>query len=337
MRVFEIRERFGLDRLVAAERPDPRPGPGQLLLRMRAASPNYRDLLTVRGEYNPKQPLPLIPCSDGVGEVIEAGPGVSRFAVGDRVAPIFAQDWISGEPALPKLRSTLGGQRDGTLAELMVVPEHGAVHVPQHLTDEQAACLPCAGLTAWSALVTCGTVRAGDTVVVLGTGGVSIFALQFARLLGARVIVTSSSDEKLARARELGAWEGINYRDDPRWGRRVRELTGGEGVDHVIEVGGAGTLAESLSAVRFGGTVSVIGVLAGRSTELSVIPILMKQVRVQGVMVGHREGFEAMNRAIALHEMRPALDRVFPFEQSPEAVGYLEHGRHFGKIAIRIA
>ncbi len=337
MRVFEIRERFGLDRLVAAERPDPRPGPGQLLLRMRAASPNYRDLLTVRGEYNPKQPLPLIPCSDGVGEVVELGAGVSRFAVGERVAPIFAQDWISGEPAFSKLRSTLGGPRDGTLAELMLVPEHGAVRVPAHLSDEEAACLPCAGLTAWSALVTCATVRAGDTVLVLGTGGVSIFALQFAQLLGAQVIVTSSSDEKLVRARELGARHGINYLSEPAWGRKVRDLTGGEGVDLVVEVGGAGTLAQSLSAARFGGTVSVIGVLAGRSTDLSVIPILMKQLRVQGVMVGHREGFEAMNRAIALHEMRPVVDRVFPFEHSREAVAHLARGRHFGKIAIRIA
>jgi NADPH:quinone reductase-like Zn-dependent oxidoreductase len=336
MNVFEIQERFGLENLVLAERPDPDPGTGQVLVRMRAASVNYRDLLMVRGDYNPRQPLPLIPCSDGVGEVVSVGDGVTRMGPGDRVAPLFAQGWISGEPTRERLRSTLGGPLDGTLAELMVLGEEGVVPVPEHLSDAEAATLPCAGLTAWSALVTQGQVGAGDTVLVQGTGGVSIFALQFARLLGARVIVTSSSDDKLQRARELGAHELINYRQVPEWGRQVREVTGGRGVDLIVEVGGAGTLAQSVRAVRFGGQISLIGVLAGRKSELDVAPILMKHVRVQGILVGHRKGFEAMSRAIALHGLRPVVDRTFPFDQTPEAFDYLASGRHFGKVVIDI-
>ena len=303
---------------------------------MRAASLNFRDLLTVRGQYNPRQPLPLIPCSDGVGEVVATGRGVSQVEVGDRVSPIFAQEWLSGQPTRSALASTLGGPLDGTLAEFMVLSEQGVVRVPEHLTDEEAASLPCAALTAWSALVTQGSLKAGDTVLVQGTGGVSIFALQFANLLGARVIVTSSSDEKLARARKLGAWETINYMTVPEWGKRALELTGGNGVDVVVEVGGAGTLARSLQAVRFGGQISLIGILAGASAELSVIPILMRGVRVQGILVGHCDGFEAMNGAIAEHRLRPVVDRVFPLEQVREALEHMAGGKHFGKICLRV-
>jgi NADPH:quinone reductase-like Zn-dependent oxidoreductase len=336
VRAIEIRGQFGLEHLVLAERPEPRPGPGQILLRMRAVSLNYRDLLTVRGEYNPNQPLPLVPCSDGAGEVVAVGEGVSRFRAGDRAVPIFAASWIAGEPTRDKLRSTLGGPLDGTLCERMVVSEQSAVRPPEHLSDEEAACLPCAGLTAWSALVTHGAIRAGDTVVVQGTGGVSVFALQFAALAGARVIVTSSSDEKLERARTLGAWHGINYRQEPRWERRVRELTGGVGADHVVEVGGAQTLAQSLSAVRSGGRISLIGILSGHVADLNINPILMRQVRVQGIFVGDREGFEAMNRAIEQHRLHPVVDRVFPFEQAREAFEVLAGGGHFGKLSIRV-
>jgi len=336
MRVFEIQGSFGLDNLRSNERPDPAPGPGQVVLRMRSVSLNYRDLLMVRGHYNPRQPLPLIPCSDGVGEVIAAGDGVERVAVGDRVATIFSQTWIGGPPSAEKLSGTLGGPLDGTLAEEMVIGAAGVVPVPEHLTDSEAATLPCAAVTAWSALVEQGSVVAGDVVVVQGTGGVSIFALQFAQLLGARVIVTSSSDAKLERARELGAWKTINYKDDPQWGKTIRRFTDGVGADHVIEVGGAGTLEQSLKAVRVGGQISVIGVLSGVASEINIIPILMQHVRLQGILVGSREGFERMNRAIAAHGLRPEVDRVFGFDDAPAAFHHMAAASHFGKICITI-
>jgi len=337
MKAWEIRGSFGLEHLELVERPSPEPGPGQVRLRLRAASINFRDLLMVQGAYNPKQPLPLVPCSDGVGEVVALGEGVRSPAEGTRVAPIFAQGWLAGPPRREAVGTTLGGPLDGTLAEEMVVDARAVVALPEHLSDEEAATLPCAAVTAWNALAESGSVRAGDTVLTLGTGGVSIFALQLARLLGARVVVTSSSDEKLERARELGAWEGINYRSIPEWGRRVKELTGGRGVDHVIEVGGAGTLGQSLIAVRPAGTISLIGVLAGRRTDLDVTSVLMRSLRIQGVLVGSREHFEAMNRAIALHRLRPVVDRVFPFSEVPEAFAHVAAGRHFGKVCVRIA
>jgi NADPH:quinone reductase-like Zn-dependent oxidoreductase len=334
MRVFEIQDSFGLDNLRMVERPDPSPGPGQVEIEMRSVSLNYRDLMTVRGHYNPRQPLPLIPCSDGVGEVTAVGDGVEGLNTGDRVATIFNQTWLAGEPAADKLRGTLGGPLDGTLAERMVLDANGVVRVPEYLTDHEAASLPCAAVTAWSALVEQGTVGAGDVVLVQGTGGVSIFALQIARVLGARVIVTSSSEEKLERARALGAWQTVNYADDPEWGKTARRMTDGRGVDHVVEVGGAGTLEQSLRACRVGGTVSVIGVLSGVATELNIIPILMQQVRLQGILVGSREGFERMNRAFSAHEVRPVVDRVFAFDEAPDAFRHMASGEHFGKIAV---
>jgi len=336
MKAFEIRGGFGLDNLVLTERPDPRPGHGEVLLRVRAVSLNFRDLLTVRGQYNPKQKLPLIPCSDGAGEVVAVGEGVTRVQPGERVCVSFAPRWIAGEPTREKLRSTLGGPLDGVLAEQVVLSEQGVVRVPDHLTDEEAATLPCAALTAWSALIIEGRLAAGASVLLLGTGGVSIFALQFAKLLGLRAIITSSSDEKLERARQLGADEGINYRQTPEWGARVKELTGGIGVDHVVEVGGAGTLKQSLQAVRLGGTVSLIGVLCGNALELPLPLIFMQRVRVQGLLVGSREDFEAMNRAIALHRLKPVIDRVFPFAETRAALELMERGGHFGKICIRV-
>jgi len=337
MRAIEIRDSFGLEHLALSARPNPEAAPGRVLLKMRAASLNYRDYLTIRGEYNPSQPLPLIPCSDGVGEVVAVGDGVERVEVGDRVATIFAQRWISGGPTKTGMRSTLGGPLDGTLAEMMSLDAEGVTHIPEHLTDEEGATLPCAAVTAWNALVTHGTVKAGDTVLVVGTGGVAIFAMQFARILGARVIVISSSDEKLQRARSLGAWETINYRDTTDWGRAALKLTDGCGVDLVVEVGGAGTLMQSLVAVRPGGQISLIGVLAGRTSNLDIAPILMKGVRVQGIFVGHRESFETMNRAIADHMLRPAVSRIFPMEETRVALDHMASGSHFGKICIRIA
>jgi len=336
VRAVEIRGGFGLANLALTERPEPRPGPGQALVRLRAAALNYRDLLTAEGKYNPKQKLPLIPCSDGAGEVVEVGAGVARVAPGDRVSPIFAQRWIAGVPTREKLRSTLGGPLDGTLAELAVFDQEGLVKIPEHLSDEEAATLPCAAVTAWSALVTEGGVTAGDTVLVQGTGGVSLFALQIAKLLGARVIATSSRDDKLARARELGADDGINYKEIPEWGTRAKELTGGAGVDHVVEVGGAGTLQQSLRAVRIGGTISLIGNLAGTKSELLLTQIFMQKLRVNGILVGHRESFEAMNRAVAFHRLRPVIDRIFPLEEARAAFDHMAAGDHFGKIVIRI-
>ena len=336
MRAVEIHGAFGLDNLVLADRPDPRPGPGQVLVRLRAASINYRDLLTVEGKYNPKQKLPLIPCSDGAGEVVEAGEGVTRVQPGERVCTVFAQKWISGRPTRERLRSTLGGPLDGTLAELAVFDEEGLVKTPDHLSDEEAATLPCAAVTAWTALVAEGGVTAGDTVLVQGTGGVSLFALQIAKMLGARVIATSSQDEKLERVRQMGADGLINYREVPDWGKRAKELTGGTGVDHVVEVGGAGTLAQSLQALRFGGTVSLIGNLAGTKAEILLTHVFMQNIRIHGILVGPRESFEALNRAVALHGMRPVVDRVFPLEEARAAMEHMAAGGHFGKIVVRV-
>jgi NADPH:quinone reductase-like Zn-dependent oxidoreductase len=336
MRAYEIQGSFGLENLVQVERPDPEPGYGQIVLKMKSASLNYRDLLVVRGHYNPRQPLPLIPCSDGVGEVVAVGDGVSRVAVGDRVATIFSQTWLAGPPDAERLRGTVGSPVDGTLCQRMALDAEAVVRVPDHLTDAEAASLPCAGVTAWSALAELGSVDAGDVVLVQGTGGVSIFALQFSQVLGARVIITSSSDAKLERARAMGAWQTINYKDDPNWGKTVRRLTDGRGADHIVEVGGAGTLEQSLRAVRIGGTVSVIGVLAGAASEINIIPILMQSIRLQGILVGSRDGFERMNRAIESHRIRPVVDRVFPFSETLDAFSHMVSGQHFGKICIQI-
>ena len=333
MKAWEIPE-FGLENLKLVDRPDPEPGPGQVLLRMRARSLNFRDLLMVRGKYNPKMPLPVVPLSDGVGEVVAVGDGVERAKVGDRVSPIFAQRWIAGTPTKTELRSTLGGPLDGTLRELMVCSEEAIVPVPEHLSDEEGATLPCAALTAWSALVEQGGVAPGDTVLVQGTGGVSIFALQLATMLGARVIATSSSDDKLERAKELGASELINYKSTPEWGKAARALTDGRGVDHVVEVGGAGTLEQSIRATKPGGTISLIGVLAGGAAPVNLTPVLMQNIRIQGVLVGHRQGFENMNRAIAHHQLRPVVDRVFPFAEAREAMEHLASQKHLGKVCI---
>jgi NADPH:quinone reductase-like Zn-dependent oxidoreductase len=335
MKVWALKDEFGVENLALEDRPSPDPGPGQLLLRMTAASLNFRDLLMIRGHYNPRQPLPLVPCSDGVGEVLAVGLGVTRFAVGDRVCPIFAQSWLGGGVERDTARSTLGGPLDGTLQQMLVVHEQAAVAAPAHLSDAEAACLPCAGVTAWRALVTDGGVKAGDTVLTLGTGGVSLFAVQIGTMLGARVLVTSSRDGKLARARELGAVHGINYRRTPEWGRAVSVWTGSRGVDLVVELGGAGTLDQSLRAVRVGGTIALIGVLAGVKAEIPLTRVLMRGVRIQGILVGHRQDFEALNRALAAHpDVKPVVDRTFAFDEVPEALDYLSQGVHMGKVVI---
>ena len=335
MRVFQIQDDWGMDHLQLATRPDPRPGPGQVLLRMKVSSLNYRDLVVPgRGYGSFTGTLPLIPISDGVGEVVEVGAGVTRVRVGDRACPTFHQGWIAGEPTLERLTQTLGGPIDGTMADLMCLSENGLAKVPAHLSDEEAATLPCAALTAWSALVTYDELRPGSRVLVQGTGGVALFALQFAKLFGAHVTVISSSDEKLARAKQLGADAGINYTTTPEWSKPAREVSGG-GFDHVLELGGEKTLPQSLRCIRPGGTISMIGVLSGSSLAAPLGLVVTRQVRLQGITVGHRDGFEAMLRAIDQHKVKPVIDRVFAFEQLKDAMAHLKSGRQFGKICIR--
>jgi NADPH:quinone reductase-like Zn-dependent oxidoreductase len=334
MKTWELRPPFGIDGLMLEERSEQRPGHGQVAVRVHAVSLNFRDLSTVKNAAQRNIRSGLIPCSDGAGEVVAVGEGVTRVKPGDRVAGTFFQSWLAGELTPELQRSALGGAIDGMLAQRVVLGQEGVVHIPPHLSYEEAATLPCAAVTAWNALVTKGGVKAGDTVLTLGTGGVSIFALQFAQMHGARIIATSSSEQKLARLHEMGASDGINYKTTPEWNRRVRDLTNGVGVDHVVEV--AGTLAQSMDAVRLGGTVSVIGAVGGRSSEVTPGMVLSKQLRVQGIYVGSREMFEAMNRAIALHKLRPVIDRVFHLEQAREAFRYMDSGAHFGKIVIAL-
>lgn len=336
MRVFQVQDDWSMDNLRLADRPEPQAGPGQIILRMKAASLNFRDLLVPKRGYGKRTgTLPLIPISDGVGEVVAVGDGVTRTRAGERVCPIMIQGWIAGPATADRLGRTLGGPLDGVMTELMAVDAEGVVHVPAHLDDVEAAALPCAAVTAWSAVVTHGGVHAGQTVLVQGCGGVSLFALQFAKLHGARVIALSSSDERLERARALGADVGINYRSTPDWGPVAREHAGGDGVDHIVEVGGTGTLPQSLRAIRAGGVISLIGVLSGGSIDVSLGAIVTRHIRLQGITVGSRDDFEAMLRAIADHRLKPAIDRVFPFDDLRPALDYLATGRHIGKVCIR--
>ena len=296
MRAYRIHELKGPDGLRLDDLPEPEPGPGEVRVRVRAVALNYRDLLVVNGAYSKNLPLPLVPCSDGAGEVEAVGPGVTGLKPRDRVAGcFFAGGWIDGPPRESAGKTALGGAVDGMLAEAKILPASGVVAIPDHLSFEEAATLPCAALTAWHALFDSGHLKPGESVLVQGTGGVSLFALQFAKLAGTRVIATSSSDTKLSRARDLGASDVVNYKTTPEWGKAVLGLTGGAGVDHVVEVGGAGTLGQSLRAVKVGGHVAMIGVLTGAG-EAGVTPILMKSVRVQGIFVGSRAMFEDMNR-----------------------------------------
>lgn len=328
MRAWQIDE-FGMEHLTLVEHRPAELRRMEVRVRILACSLNYRDLLMIRGEYDPRLALPLVPLSDGAGEVIEVGEDVTRLSVGDRVAGAFAPLWMDGSPSRESVRQTRGGPINGMLRQSIVGDEAGFVRVPDYLSDEEAATLPCAAVTAWNAL---DGVRAGERVVTQGTGGVSIFALQLAKLMGAEVVVTSSSDAKLERARELGADHTLDYVADPNWGKRVAELGG---ADRVIELGGASTLDQSLRAVRTGGQLSLIGILGGPKAEVMLTKILMNAIRVQGIIVGSRASFEAMNRAMASAELRPVIDRVFDFEDAPAAFAYLMRGAHFGKVVIR--
>lgn len=331
MRIWRIPS-FGIENLELATVPDPRPGRGEVLIQVHAVSLNFRDLMVTVGKYNPKMHLPRIPCSDGAGEVVAVGEGVTRVKTGDRVAGIFMQNWIDGEPDAAKTRGALGGDVDGMMAEYVVLHEDGVVGVPEHLSWEEASTLPCAAVTAWNAVVHAGRVKAGDTVLIQGTGGVSIFALQFATMLGARVLGTSSRDEKLARAKGAGLDEGLNYRAYPEWDKWVIEQTGGRGADLIVEVGGAGTFTRSLRAVRIGGTIAQIGVLSQSAESIEIPMILHRQVHLRGIYVGSRTNFEEMNRAIALHQLKPVVDEVFDFESYPKALSRMESAAHFGKL-----
>ncbi len=335
MRVFQIEGDWGIDHLRLAVRPEPEPGPGQVLVRMKASSLNYRDLVVpLRGYGRHTGTLPLIPVSDGVGEVTAVGPGVRRVAPGDRVCPTFFQHWTSGEPDAERLAGSLGGPLDGTMAEFMCLSEEGVVRLPAHLTDVEAATLPCAALTAWSALTIGEGTRPGDRVLVQGCGGVALFALTFAKLFGAQVTVISSSPARIERARALGADAAVDYRAVPEWAKATREFTAGRGYDLVVELGGEKTLPQSLLCVRPGGTVAMIGVLSGATMAASIGRIVTRQVRLQGVTVGSRDAFEAMLRAIGQHRVRPVVDRVFAFEELKDALACLRTGAQFGKLCI---
>lgn len=334
MKCHVIPSPSGIDSLTLVERPDPTPGPRQILVRVRASSLNYRDLLTIEAKSARAAPKPdLIPLSDGAGEIVAVGPGVTRFKTGDRVAGCFMQRWFGGPIRESVMGSAMGGAIDGMLTELAVLEEEGAVLLPAHLSFEEGAALPCAAVTAWNALVVIGELKAGETVLVQGSGGVSIFALQFAKLFGARVIATSSSAAKAERLKQMGAEAVIDYKATPDWDVEAMKLTGNRGVDITVEVGGAGTLPRSFLATRIGGRIAVIGLLTGAAT-LDPMPILRRNLRVQGLYVGSTEMFEAMNRAIEAGGLKPVIDKVFPFAEAKDAYRHLKSQQHFGKIVI---
>jgi NADPH:quinone reductase-like Zn-dependent oxidoreductase len=334
MRAYEIVSDGGIDALALNQRPVPQPGAGQILVAVRASSINYRDLSTVEEPVARGIPYPRIPNSDAAGEVIATGSGVSRFEPGDRVAGCFFQHWVDGGITSAAMASALGGALDGVLAEQVLLHEEGAVRIPDHLSWEEASTLPCAALTAWNCLLEQGGLQPGMTVLLLGTGGASIFGLQIAKMTGARTIITSSSDEKLERARALGADETINYRDTPDWETRVLELTADRGVDVTLETGGGGTLEKTIEATRVGGTISLIGVLAGGT--INPAAIMRKSIRLQGVYVGNRRMFEAMNAALAANRIHPVVDQVFEFGDARAAFHALRAAKHFGKLVVRL-
>jgi NADPH:quinone reductase-like Zn-dependent oxidoreductase len=336
LKCYEIQGPNGVDGLALVDKPVPKPGAGEVLVRLKAATLNYRDLLTIKGGYGSRQKFPLVPVSDGAGVIETIGADVRGFATGDRVIGSFFQNWIGGEPSEAKMSAALGGSVDGVLTEYQVFPARALVKTPEHLSDIEAAALPCAGLTAWSAVVKLGSVKPGQIVLVQGTGGVSLFALQFAKMCGARVIATSSSDAKIDRLKQLGADLTLNYRSTPDWGKKAREWSR-HGVDLVVEVGGVGTLNESIRATRIGGTIAFIGVLAGSpASELRLPLMVMQQQRLQGVTVGSVEDLQAMVDGITVNRMKPVIDKTFAFDQAREAFAHMASGAHFGKVAIAI-
>ena len=334
MQSYLIDSDGGIDAIKRVELPDPTAKPGEVLVRIKANSLNFRDLTITRGGYLRNDKRPVIPLSDGAGEVIAIGDGVTRFRPGDRVVASFFRDWIAGEVEEWQMLSSLGGGLDGMLCELVSLPERAWLPIPPSLSYEEAATLPCAAVTAWQALVSLGKVKAGDVVLTQGTGGVSIFALQFAKLHGATVVASSSSDEKLERVKSLGADHVINYRSTPDWHDAAREFTNGRGVDHVVEVGGPGTFERSLAATAVSGRVSLIGVLTGAAAAVNPMAALFNRITVQGIYVGSAEMFAAMNRAIEASKLKPVIDGVFGFDEALDAYRHLKSGKHFGKVVI---
>jgi len=335
MKVYEIPiGAKSIEDVRRAERPEPEPGAYDVLVRLHALALNYRDHAIVTGKYHYDLREPVIPCSDGAGEVVAVGTAVTRFKPGDRVIPTFFQIWIDGAP--PKNRAALGAPLDGTLAQYICLHEDGFVAMPASLSYEEAATLPCAGPTAWNALMRGNPIKPGDTVLCLGTGGVSMFALQFARAAGARVIVTSSSDQKIERVRRLGASDGVNYKTHPDWEKQVLALTGGRGVDCVIENGGIVTLPRSFQCVGWGGKVSLIGVLAGREGSANPHDLMFKSASIHGIGVGSRASLEALIQAIEVNRIKPVVDRIFPFDQAVDAFHLQASGTFLGKIAITV-
>lgn len=336
MKAYEINE-FGIDNLTLAERDEPTSKASEVKVKFHAASLNFRDLMMIKGAYNPRLKMPLVPFSDGAGEVTEIGESVTKFKVGDRVTPIFMQGWIDGAIDANKGRTALGGDTDGCLREFGTFDENGLVCIPDHFSYEEAATLPCAAVTAYHALFESGRMKSDDSILLEGTGGVSIFALQFAAALGTRIIITSSSDEKLERAKELGATDFINYKQREDWDKAVLELTDKRGVDTVVEVGGAETISKAINAVKVGGHIAVIGVLSGTTGGINPVNLLMKSIRLQGIYVGSRQMFEDMNRMLNQYvHIKPVIDRTFDFGEVKDALKYMENGEHFGKVVVRI-
>lgn len=336
MKAYQITGTDGLKSLQAVSLPEPKPGDGEVLLRVRAVSLNYRDYMNVMGIKGVSGPLPRIPCSDGAGEVVAVGREVSAWKVGDRVVCPFMPTWLEGEFSQTHAAQALGGVVDGMLRELAVLPAKSLLRVPAHLSLEEAATLPCAAVTAWDALHVRGRLKSGETVLVLGTGGVSIFALQFAKLAGARVLATTSSEDKAKRLLELGADAVHNYKTNPEWDEWALTHTGMRGVDKVIEIGGAETLNRSIKATRFGGHIALIGVLTGTSGEIQTVQILRKGIRLDGIYVGSREMFAQMLAEIGRVQLKPVIDSIYDFEDAHSAFQRLESGRHFGKVVIRV-
>ena len=336
MRVYQIESDWGWDHVRLSQRPDPIVGPGQIIVRIRASSLNYRDLVVIdRGYGRSTGNLPLVLLSDGAGDVVAVGGGVTRVKVGDRVCPTFFQSWVGGDPRPESFGRALGGPIDGTMTDLMLLSEQGVVKIPDSLSYSEAATLPCAALTAWSAVVTFGRIKSGDMLLIQGSGGVAQFALSFAKAHGAHVTVISSTDEKLKRLRKAGADEAINYREKSDWAKETRSITADRGgFDNIIELGGETTFAQSLRCVRPGGTISLIGVLSGLNVTTSLGPIVSRQIRLQGITVGHRDGFEDMLHSIEQMAIKPIIDRSFAFEDLKEGLSYLKSGRQFGKIVI---
>jgi NADPH:quinone reductase-like Zn-dependent oxidoreductase len=334
MRAYELQPRDGFDALTLVERPAPALGPSDVRVRVRAASLNYRDLTIVKGAR--KRKAPVVPASDGAGEVLEVGAAVTRYKPGDRVAAAFFPNWIAGEPSEQLHAGALGGGQDGMLAEQVVLPEQAWVRIPARLSYEAAATLPCAGVTAYHALFEAARLRAGDVVLLQGTGGVSMFGLQLAKAAGARVIMTSSSAAKRDRAVALGADHVIDYKADAAWGESARAWTGGRGVDVVVEVGGPGTFDQSVTALRYGGTMSLLGVLTGVRGEVNTYSVFHKLLRIAGIYVGSVAMFEGLVRALEASRIEPIIDRTFGFGEVKEAYAHLASGTHFGKVVVRV-